>query len=131
MLPLSESESIPSAIPPGEVTKVALKLKYQIEQVIPCELEEFKITRANSPIITPKVVKTSKEAGKTADGKDYESCVVYCLLVCKKWFKRQAILELWDANLHDARALACEVLAKIMWVLHGSGGIRGLRNDKH
>ena len=113
-MPLTESDSIPSAIPPAEVTKVALKIKYQIEQVIPCELEEYKITKANSPVITPKVVKTTKEAGKTVDGKDYESCVVYCLLVCKRWFKRQAALELWDADLLDARAVACEVLAKIM-----------------
>ena len=70
------------------------------------------MTKANSPIITKKVVLTAKEAG----GKDYQSCVVYCLLVCHRWFKRQAALELWDADLHDVRATACEVLAKIMYV---------------
>lgn len=93
-----------------KVTEVALKLKYQIEQVIPCELEEWKITKANSPIITRKVVRTAKDAG----GKEYEACVLYCLLVCKRWFKRQASLELWDAEMLNARATACEVLAKIM-----------------
>lgn len=93
---------------PTAVTKVALRLKYQIEQVIPCELEEAKITKANSPIITRRVIATAKSAG----GKEHEACVVYCLLVCYRWFKRQATFELWDTDLHCARATACEVLAK-------------------
>ena len=114
VLPVSNAESIPSAIPAAEVTKVALRLKYQIEQVIPCELEEWKVTKANSPVITRKVVAMAKEAGKTPN-QDYEKCVVYCLLVCKRWFKRQAALELWDADLHNVRAVACEVLAKQMY----------------
>jgi hypothetical protein len=108
VIPALRSEEVASAFPAVEVTKVALRLKYQIEQVIPCELEESKITRANSPIITRKVCRTAKEAG----GKEYKACVVYCLLICKGWFKRQASLELWDADLHDIRATACEVLAK-------------------
>jgi hypothetical protein len=37
---------------------------------------------------------------------------VYCLLVVKKWFKQQATLELWDADLHNVRAVACEIIAK-------------------
>ena len=49
VLPISANEEIASAFPAAEVTKVALRLKYQIEQVIPCELEEWKITKANSP----------------------------------------------------------------------------------
>ncbi|KKY21930.1 putative vacuolar cation channel [Phaeomoniella chlamydospora] len=108
LLPSHRQEPPPSAFPPKEVTKVALRLKYQIEQVIPCELEEERITRANSPVITQKVLKTAKEAG----GSEYQACVVYCLLVCKRWFKRQAHLELWDADLHEVRAVACEVIAK-------------------
>ena len=111
VLPTHNSDLPPSAFPAKEVTKVALRLKYQIEQVIPCELEEEKITRANSAVITPKVLKTAKEAG----GSDYAACVVYGLLICKRWFKKQANLELWDAELHDVRAVACEVLAKQMY----------------
>ncbi|KAL8898468.1 MAG: hypothetical protein Q9207_006680 [Kuettlingeria erythrocarpa] len=95
-------------MPPEDVTRVALRLKYQIEQVIPCELEEWKITKANSPVITKKVILTAKEAG----GKDHQACVVYCLLVCLRWFRRQAMIELWDADLHNVRAVACEVMAK-------------------
>ena len=87
---------------------MALRLKYQIEQVVPCELDESQITKANSPVITHKVVQTAKEAG----GTQYRPCVVYCLLVCKRWFERQAALELWDADLHNGRAVACEVIGK-------------------
>lgn len=108
VLPSNTGDLIPSAMPPAEVTKIALRLKYQIEQVIPCELEEWKVTKANSPIITRKVIRTAKEAG----AKEYQACVVYCLLVCYRWFKRQANVELWDADLLQVRAVACEVMAK-------------------
>ncbi|KAK4690831.1 hypothetical protein P7C71_g6047, partial [Lecanoromycetidae sp. Uapishka_2] len=108
LLPSNTSDLIPSAMPAKAVTKVALRLKYQIEQVIPCELEEWKVTKANSPVITKKVIKTAKEAG----GKEYKACVVYCLLVCYRWFRSMAKLELWDAELHDVRATACQVIAK-------------------
>ena len=101
---------VESAIEPADVTKVALRLKYQIEQVVPCEMEELKITRANSPVITRKVVLTARGAG----GEEHKECVVYCLLVCKRWFRRQAMIELWDADLHNVRAIACEILAKQM-----------------
>lgn len=111
VLPSTRGEALESAIPPAEVTKIALRLKYQIERVIPCELEEARVTRANSPVITRKVIETAKEAG----GEEYKGCVVYCLLVCRRWFKRQALIELWDADLHDLRAVACEVLAKQMY----------------
>ena len=110
VLPSNTNDLIQSAIAPDTVTKTAVRLRYQICAVIPCELEEWKITKANSPVITPKVVRTAKEAGH----KGNESCVVYCLLVCNRWFKRQAMLELWDADMHNARATACEVLAKLI-----------------
>lgn len=64
---------------------MALRLRYLIEEAVPCELEEDAITKAHSRIITPKVVKAAKEAG----GDQFGSCVVYCLLVNKMWFKKQ------------------------------------------
>lgn len=96
-----------------EVTKVALRLKYLVEECVPCELEEDAITKAHSKIITEKVLKAAKEAG----GEDHVACVVYCLLVNVHWFKRQAILEIWDADLHNVRAVAAEVIAKRLLVL--------------
>lgn len=79
-----------------------------IEQCVPCELEEDQITCANSRVITKKVMKAAKEAG----GREHRACVVFCLLVNKRWFKHQSVAELWDADLHRVRSVACEVLAK-------------------
>ncbi|KAI9807412.1 MAG: hypothetical protein M1833_000157 [Piccolia ochrophora] len=108
LLPTHRETHIPSAIAAKEVTKIALRLRYLIEQVVPCELEEWKITKANSPVVTRRVELAAKEAG----GSEHRACVVYCLLVCKRWFKRQALMELYDADMLNVRAVACEVLAK-------------------
>ncbi|KAI9715031.1 MAG: hypothetical protein M1828_001067 [Chrysothrix sp. TS-e1954] len=107
LLPTQE-RVIPPAIPAETVTKIALRLKHQIETVIPCEVEEDSVIKALSPVITPKVVETATKAG----GEEHKSCVVYSLLVCQRWFRRQAMLELWDADLHNVRATACEIVAK-------------------
>lgn len=101
-----------SAIPAPKVTEVALKIRHLIEQCVPCELDENLITCAHSKVITKKVIQAAKEAG----GKEFKACVVFCLLVNKRWWKHQALVELWDADLHLVRAVACEVIAKQMWV---------------
>ncbi|KAE8149717.1 potassium ion channel Yvc1 [Aspergillus avenaceus] len=108
LLPAYTSDQASATHPAKEVTKVALRLKYQIEQVIPCELDENAIAGPNSRVITDHVVQTAKQAG----GEDYHACVVFCLLVCLRWFKIQAGEELWDSDLHERRALACEIIAK-------------------
>lgn len=77
-------ERLPApSIDAKEVTKICLRLKHQIEQIIPYELEEEKVTKANSPIITPAVLETANKAG----GEDKTACVVFCLLIVNKWFK--------------------------------------------
>ncbi|KAK6435519.1 Calcium channel yvc1 [Oleoguttula sp. CCFEE 5521] len=111
LLPSHNEDRAVSAIPSRDVTLVALRLKYQLEVVVPCELPEDRITAAHSNVITDEVVKTALAAGKLGD-KDHSACVVYCLLIVKSWFKKQAKLELWDADLHEVRAEACEVIAK-------------------
>ncbi|KAI1276904.1 hypothetical protein F5Y07DRAFT_365424 [Xylaria sp. FL0933] len=108
LLPLHRDPSIQSAIPAAEVTKVALRLRYLVQECVPCELEEHQITQPHSKVITRKVIKAAKEAG----GAENRSCVVFCLLVAKAWFRHQALCELWDADLHQLRATACEVIAK-------------------
>ncbi|KAL4796202.1 hypothetical protein BDV19DRAFT_82917 [Aspergillus venezuelensis] len=108
LLPTHEGDETPADHPAKEVTRLALRLKYQIEQVIPCELDEDSITSPNSRIVTRDVVQTAKKAG----GEHLRACVPFCLLVCLRWFKRQANSELWDADLHECRATACEVIAK-------------------
>lgn len=110
VLPRYREQHIESAIPAPEVTKVALRLRYLIEEAVPCELEEQQITCPHSNILTKKVLQAAKEAGGTEHG----ACVVFCLLVAKRWFSHQAVAELWDADLHSVRAVACEVIAKQM-----------------
>ncbi|TGZ77081.1 vacuolar cation channel [Ascodesmis nigricans] len=97
-----------SALPAKEVTLVALRLKHLIEAAVPCELKQTQITRPHSEIITRQVVLLAREAG----GSEYGAAVVFCLIVCLRWFKRQAILELYDADLNNLRAEACQVIAK-------------------
>jgi hypothetical protein len=87
---------------------VALRLKLLIEHTVPCELKPIDVTRPHSEVITREVVKLASEAGGVED----RSCVVFCLLICLRWFKRQAILEMYDADLNDLRAEACQVIAK-------------------
>ncbi|OOF90248.1 hypothetical protein ASPCADRAFT_212138 [Aspergillus carbonarius ITEM 5010] len=108
LLPAFTDDQAPSTLPSKEVTKVALRLKYQVEQVVPCELDESDIINPNSRIITKDVIQTARLAG----GDDLQACVPFCLLVCLRWFKIQAQEELWDSDLHERRAIACEVIAK-------------------
>ena len=110
MLPTSHREHHmpPPPIDPKDVTVVALRLKHQIEHVIPCELELDQVTRAHSQIITDAVLDTARHAGAP----EHNACVVYCLLQVKKWFTTQAHAELWDADLHQVRAAAAEIMAK-------------------
>lgn len=115
LLPRNSDEVVTSAVPARLVTLIALRLKYQLEVVIPCEVEEDRVTKSHSDFITPEVVKTAKTAGKLSGvADDHGACVIFCLLICKSWFIRQANLELWDADLHKVRAIACEVLAKLI-----------------
>ncbi|KAF1994514.1 hypothetical protein P154DRAFT_549020 [Amniculicola lignicola CBS 123094] len=108
VLPTRRDHAPPPPIPAKEVTKIALRLKHQIEQVIPCEVDEGLVTKPHSSIITNAVVATAKQAG----GEEHKAAVVYCLLVVKKWFRKQALCELWDADMHDVRATAAEIMAK-------------------
>lgn len=110
VLPTYRDESIQSAIPPEAVTEVALRIRHLIEQCVPVELNPEAVTRPHSKVITPKVIKAAREAG----GREHGACVVYCLLVNSRWWRHQALIELWDADLHELRAVACEVIAKQM-----------------
>lgn len=110
VLPSRNHDVGSSAMSAKEVTRVALRLKYLIEQIIPTEIEESKITASTDGIISNDVVQAALKAG---DG-DHQACVVYALLVCYRWFQVAAASEIWDADLYGLRVLACDVLAKKM-----------------
>lgn len=76
VLPRIRNEDIDSAIAPAEVTKVCLRLRHLVQECVPCEMEESRITEAHSRIITPQVVRAAKEAG----GQDNKGCVVRAYL---------------------------------------------------
>lgn len=108
LLPRYHDRTVESSIPPAEVSKVSIRLRRLVEECVPCELEECLITKPHSKVITNKVIKAAKDAGGSGNG----ACVVFCLLVCNRWFKHQALAELYDADLHKLRAVACEIIAK-------------------
>lgn len=110
VLPHHLNEQIQSGVPAREVTKVCLRLRHLIQECIPCEMEEGKITRPHSRIITRRVTQAAKEAG----GYEYRGCIVFCLLINKQWFKHESATELWDADLHNLRSTACGVIAKAL-----------------
>jgi len=108
LLPTHRGDHFHALVPAKRVTKAALRLKFLIEAAVPCELKETHITRPHSQIITKQVVLLAQEAA----GDEDRACIVYCLLVCLRWFKRQARLEMYDAGLYLLRAEACQVIAK-------------------
>ncbi|KAL2133527.1 hypothetical protein VTI74DRAFT_2213 [Chaetomium olivicolor] len=108
LLPTYRDERIQSAMPAKAVTEVALRIRHLIEECVPCELQAEQVTCPHSKVITPKVIQAAREAG----GREHGACVVFCLLVNKRWWRHQSLVELWDADLHQLRAVACEVIAK-------------------
>ncbi|KAK6346787.1 hypothetical protein TWF696_006896 [Orbilia brochopaga] len=102
------SEDVTPVIDPKTVTLVAMRIKYLVEETIPCELDEEQIIKPHSPILTRAVIELTRDAG----GDENRTCVIYCLLVCLQWFRRQSLKELYDADLGRLRAVACQMLAK-------------------
>ncbi|KAK6507550.1 hypothetical protein TWF481_005980 [Arthrobotrys musiformis] len=101
-------EEQPTGIDAKTVTLVAMRIKYLVEETIPCELAEDQIIRPHSAILTNNVIELARNAG----GEENKSCVIYCLLVCFQWFRWQSVKELYDADLGQLRAVACQMLAK-------------------
>ncbi|KIE02440.1 potassium ion channel Yvc1, partial [Metarhizium majus ARSEF 297] len=110
LLPHFNHQQMTSAVPASEVTKICLRLRHLVQECVPCEMEESRVTAPHSRIITTKVVQAAKEAG----GQEYRGCVVFCLLVNQRWFQREALIELWDSSMHKLRAEACAVISKAL-----------------
>lgn len=86
VLPIHGDDSTRGSVPAREVTKIALRLKFFIEQIIPYEIDENIVTKSNSPVLTRDVEKTAQEAA----AEEHRACIVFCLLVCKTWFLKQS-----------------------------------------
>lgn len=72
VLPRFNHDQMRSAVPATEVTKVCLRLRHLVQECVPCEMEESRVTTPHSRIITQQVIKAAKEAG----GLEYRGCVV-------------------------------------------------------
>ncbi|BFZ62032.1 Calcium channel yvc1 [Saitoella coloradoensis] len=112
LLPYSENDLHRSpAISAQHCTKVALRIRYLVQEIIPVAYKESHVTKPNSRIITSDVIELVRtRAG--VDSKETNACVVYALLMCRRWFMKQSKSNLPDADLNNLRAVACDVLAK-------------------
>ncbi|KAF4584190.1 potassium ion channel Yvc1 [Ophiocordyceps camponoti-floridani] len=108
LIPLFGPRREQYAVPPLEATKICLRLRRLIQECIPCEMDESRITTPHGRIITSKVLLAAQEAG----GREHRSCVAFCLLINYRWFQQEARAELWDSSLHQLRKEACAVVAK-------------------
>jgi len=122
-------------ISPKRVSMVAMKIRYLIEQLVPVEVKvislprrdfEFQpswITQPHSRAVKKRVLRLVWEAGA-----DDSACIVYALLICRKYaitvgkkvlsvfryFRRMAQQDLVEAGLHNLRKLASEHTAKLI-----------------
>ncbi|ODQ55443.1 hypothetical protein SAICODRAFT_76435 [Saitoella complicata NRRL Y-17804] len=112
LLPYSDNDLNRSpAISAQHCTKVALRIRYLVQEIIPVAYKESHVTKPNSRIITNDVIELVRtRAG--VDSKETNACVVYALLMCRRWFMKQSKSNLPDADLNNLRAVACDVLAK-------------------
>lgn len=79
VLPAYTVDEAPPPHPSKEVTKVALRLKYQIEQLVPCEIGNDELSNPNSRIITKDVVHTATQAGVMNSGVAWS---LHCCFAC-------------------------------------------------
>jgi len=107
--PLVDHDREYHPVSPEKVSLVAHKLRYLVEQTIPCALKTSHVTRPHSHILTKEVVKLAEAAGG-----EHRACVVFCLLVCSQYFKKLSFSDLSDADMNVLRAKACEVLTKLL-----------------
>ncbi|KAK7204213.1 hypothetical protein BZA70DRAFT_281820 [Myxozyma melibiosi] len=109
LLPTSARSANHHYISPREVTEVCVRLRLMLDEIIPIEIKETRISRPGSTsIITPAVVETALAA---ADG-DRRACIVFALLTVKMWYGKLERRELCDADLYSLKAEACAMIAK-------------------
>lgn len=123
LLPIDEDSDIGinSSPTPRQVLRIALNLKYLIDQVVPIQFNEDLLTSPFSEILTSKVVQLAREAaGGKGNGKintssrKYRAVLIFCLLKVSHWYQRMALSELQDSDLYTSRNIAAQQIAKII-----------------
>lgn len=106
---------------PRQTLRIALNLKFLIDQVIPIEYPLDLITVPKSRILNQQVLQAVYDAaGGSGDGKHgtsshkYRSVLVFALLKVCGWYWTLRNNEMSDFELYAARACAAQQLAKIV-----------------
>lgn len=118
LLPRNGSDA--SYIRPGpkHTLKIALRIKQLIDIIVPIEFDSAVIERADSPVITERIMDLVRDAaGGKGNGKPgtssraYRATLVFILLKVRSWYLDSAEEELHDAGLYNLRANAAEQIA--------------------
>ena len=102
-----------------QVLRIALNLKFLIDEVIPIAYDEALLICEHSRIVNAKVIRLAREAcgGNREDPasvKKYESVVVFALLRVCSWYWSLAESELHNSELYIARAVVAQQLSKLI-----------------
>ncbi|SCU97332.1 LAMI_0F09670g1_1 [Lachancea mirantina] len=102
-----------------QILRIALNLKYLIDEVVPILFKESEITSDQSRILNRKVLKLTREAcgGNQKDERSmrkYQSVVIFCLLKVCGWYWELASSELHNAQIYSLRATAAQQLCKLI-----------------
>lgn len=118
LLPTEENESSLVRPTPKHVLKIALRVKQLIDIIVPIDFDETVVKRADSPVITQRVLELVREAaGGQGNGepgsssRSYRATLIFVLLTVKRWYESSAEEELHDAPLYNLRASAAEEIA--------------------
>ncbi|OLL25622.1 Eukaryotic translation initiation factor 2 subunit alpha [Neolecta irregularis DAH-3] len=93
-----------------KVAKTASRVRFVIERLIDCELDQEEIVKPNSRIMTKNVVALVEDIGGPAIHD--RACIVFALLICRRYFQRQLVTDLTDTDVNLPRVVACDILAK-------------------
>lgn len=118
LLPWSSSDVDYARPGPKHILKIALRIKQLIDIVVPIEFDPAVVERADSPVLTERVLDLVREAaGGKGDGRKgsssraYRATLVFVLLKVRSWYLSSAEEELHDADLYNLRASTAELVA--------------------
>ncbi|ODV62544.1 Yvc1p ASCRUDRAFT_55866 [Ascoidea rubescens DSM 1968] len=119
---IDDVESTEFPVPsPRQVLRIALNVKYVIDQIIQIQYEPDLLTCPDSRIINQKAVRLVLEAaGGKGDGapnsssRKYRAPLIFCLLKICWWNYKLSLTELHDAELYQSRLIASQQLAKLI-----------------
>ncbi|SCW02048.1 LAFE_0E13014g1_1 [Lachancea fermentati] len=125
LLPTSEGADWTTEHPPSydapnprQILRIALNLKFLIDEIVPIIYTEEQITCDHSRILNSRVLKLARQAcGGESDRKSsrkYQSVMIFCLLKVCSWYWDLAACELHNAEIYLLRATTAQQLCKLI-----------------